>query len=197
MKNSESSPKKRKSNRGKIVEAAITCFVEQGIHQTSIRDIAERAGVSQGNMYNHFASKEALIVEIADLNGAGIEETLAAGDDLPPARAIDAICKAHLTRAMQTWRVVLGLEITVQALRSPEIAEAFTSAQEKLRNRLTALIEAGQEDGSFPAGSPIERVEMALDLLSSFARRHGLRESEPSDASLQMLWQCIDQILGR
>jgi AcrR family transcriptional regulator len=46
--------------RTRIERAALKHFVEQGIAETSIRDIAEAAGLSLGAMYNHFESKEEL-----------------------------------------------------------------------------------------------------------------------------------------
>jgi AcrR family transcriptional regulator len=46
--------------RARIERAALKLFVEQGIAETSIRDIAESAGLSLGAMYNHFESKEEL-----------------------------------------------------------------------------------------------------------------------------------------
>jgi AcrR family transcriptional regulator len=47
-------------SRTRIERAALKHFVEQGIAETSIRDIAEAAGMSLGAMYNHFESKEDL-----------------------------------------------------------------------------------------------------------------------------------------
>lgn len=55
------------SRRAQIVEAALACFVSSGFHQTGMRDIADAAGVSLGNLYNHFPNKQALIAEIAAL----------------------------------------------------------------------------------------------------------------------------------
>jgi AcrR family transcriptional regulator len=46
--------------RTRIERAALKHFVEQGIAETSIRDIAETAGMSLGAMYNHFESKDEL-----------------------------------------------------------------------------------------------------------------------------------------
>ncbi len=46
--------------RYRIERAALKHFVEQGIGETTIRDIAKTAQVSLGAMYNHFASKEEL-----------------------------------------------------------------------------------------------------------------------------------------
>lgn len=43
-----------------IERAALRLFVEQGISETSIREIARAAGVSLGAMYNHYVGKEEL-----------------------------------------------------------------------------------------------------------------------------------------
>lgn len=79
-------------NREKIVEAALHSFTHKGFHQTSMRDIAQTAGVSVGNLYNHFTGKEALIGEIALLeNGVFVE--LVAGlraDRTRPKQALSA-----------------------------------------------------------------------------------------------------------
>ena len=46
--------------RNAIMEAAITQFAERGFHGATMRDIAERAGVSQGLLHHHFGNKEGL-----------------------------------------------------------------------------------------------------------------------------------------
>ncbi len=46
--------------KDRIEKAALRLFVEQGVAETSIRDIAAAAGVSQGAMYNHYVSKDEL-----------------------------------------------------------------------------------------------------------------------------------------
>ena len=43
-----------------ILEAAYSLFLEQGFHATSMRQIAQRAGMAVGGIYNHFNSKEAI-----------------------------------------------------------------------------------------------------------------------------------------
>ncbi len=59
--------KKGEATRLAIEDAAIELFLEQGYHATSMRQIAERAGLALGGIYNHFASKdeifEAIIVD--------------------------------------------------------------------------------------------------------------------------------------
>lgn len=50
--------------RKRIERAALELFVEQGVSATSIRQIAQRARVSQGAMYNHYVSKEELALAL-------------------------------------------------------------------------------------------------------------------------------------
>lgn len=52
--------KKSERSRKAILEAALELFSSQGYRGTSIREIAERAGVSTGNVYHHFPDKETI-----------------------------------------------------------------------------------------------------------------------------------------
>ncbi|MEU0089144.1 TetR/AcrR family transcriptional regulator [Kribbella sp. NPDC006257] len=47
--------------KARIQEAALDLFVTKGTQQTSLRDIAERLGVTKPALYYHFASREELI----------------------------------------------------------------------------------------------------------------------------------------
>jgi AcrR family transcriptional regulator len=44
----------------RIVEAAYQLFMAQGFHATTMRQIVEKAGITMGGIYTHFASKEAI-----------------------------------------------------------------------------------------------------------------------------------------
>ena len=57
-------PKKGKTTRLAIEDAAVELFMEHGYHATSMRQIAEQAGLSLGGIYNHFASKEEIFEAI-------------------------------------------------------------------------------------------------------------------------------------
>jgi AcrR family transcriptional regulator len=58
------SPTKGETTRLALEDAAIELFMEQGYHATSMRQIAERAGLALGGFYNHFASKDELFEAI-------------------------------------------------------------------------------------------------------------------------------------
>lgn len=52
---------KGEETRARILETALALFLERGYEQTTMRAIAEEAGVAVGNAYYYFASKEHLI----------------------------------------------------------------------------------------------------------------------------------------
>jgi AcrR family transcriptional regulator len=64
---------KSERSRGLILEAALHLFSEHGYRGTSIREIAEAAGLSTGNLYHHFPDKETLFRTLLDQYWASIE----------------------------------------------------------------------------------------------------------------------------
>lgn len=59
-----SSVEKSEQTRERIVDAAYRLFIERGYSATSMRDISLGAGVTVGAIYNHFATKEAIWLEV-------------------------------------------------------------------------------------------------------------------------------------
>jgi AcrR family transcriptional regulator len=60
----------------KISRTALRLFVQKGVAETSIRDIATAAGISQGAMYNHYTSKDELAWELFSTNFSEIGHEL-------------------------------------------------------------------------------------------------------------------------
>jgi len=58
------SPTKGETTRLAIEDAAVELFTEHGYHATSMRQIAEHAGLALGGIYNHFAGKEEIFEAI-------------------------------------------------------------------------------------------------------------------------------------
>jgi AcrR family transcriptional regulator len=52
--------------RERLIEVASDQFVHRGFHATSMRQIAAKAGVAVGGIYNHFGSKDALFAAVLD-----------------------------------------------------------------------------------------------------------------------------------
>jgi AcrR family transcriptional regulator len=60
---------KEKQTKGEVTrlaieEAALALFMDQGYHATSMRQIADQAGLALGGIYNHFSSKDDIFAAI-------------------------------------------------------------------------------------------------------------------------------------
>ena len=55
---------KKRLKRESIIQAALQLFSTNGFYKTSIPDIAKKLGMSVGNLYNYFSSKDILAKEI-------------------------------------------------------------------------------------------------------------------------------------
>ena len=57
----------REQNIALVTQTALACFVENGIEKTTIRDIAQHAGLTERSVYRYFATKDELVVAAAFL----------------------------------------------------------------------------------------------------------------------------------
>jgi AcrR family transcriptional regulator len=52
------------SRRDELLELAATMFADRGLRATTVRDIADSAGILSGSLYHHFKSKEQMVEEV-------------------------------------------------------------------------------------------------------------------------------------
>ncbi|MGD0189295.1 MAG: TetR/AcrR family transcriptional regulator [Rhizomicrobium sp.] len=81
-----SQAERREATIRAICAAARTLFGTHGFANTSIDDIAVKAGVAKGAVYHHFASKEELFLRVLE----SVQEELAARQMAPPQKSGDA-----------------------------------------------------------------------------------------------------------
>jgi len=60
-------------NKLKIEQAALRLFTRKGFHGTTVREIAEKAGVSMGKLYIYYDTKEEIFIDLAQRLGQKIE----------------------------------------------------------------------------------------------------------------------------
>ncbi|HDS1578386.1 TetR/AcrR family transcriptional regulator [uncultured Stenotrophomonas sp.] len=159
-----------------ILQAALQCFLAKGFHQTSMRDIAQAAGVSLGNLYNHFPGKEAIILAVAVAESeelAPLLQQLAAADGervqvLAFLQAFHALCR------QPEW-AILAVEVLAESARNRAVAEAFAGNRQHLQQVLAdALLRMAQRERRRPALAPALQAQVLLDAIESEALRQGL-----------------------
>jgi len=88
-----------RTTRGRIIEAARASFIERGFAATTIRQVADDAGVSQETIYKSFGGKAALLKAVYDVSLAGDDEPVPLAER-PEAIAVrDAASPADAARA--------------------------------------------------------------------------------------------------
>ncbi|MEM8959013.1 MAG: TetR/AcrR family transcriptional regulator [Pseudomonadota bacterium] len=159
--------------RRQILDAAFMCFLENGYHQTGVREIAKRAGISLGNLYNHFSGKHDVLAEIATLERAELEPFLNLLAQEKPADAVLAeFVTGYAEYLSSPENVILTLEITCEALRKPDIAVLFTESRTALVTAVIGLIERGVREGSLTAVADVEETaHLLIELIEGRAYR--------------------------
>lgn len=185
------------ARRRLIVETAALCFIEKGFHQTSIRDIANTAGISLGNVYNHFTNKAALIGEIATLEAEELSEIHTKTTKIDDAvKALDRFASLYLTYCNKPENIMLTAEIIAEGLRNPDIAAGFRSNREALTKHVAHLVENVRlHQSRTPKLSAEETSDFILDLIEGLAMRSAFLERKPSSKQSRALKTAIQAIV--
>lgn len=88
----------RKSRKDAIIEAAAELFAAKGFRATTVRDIAEEAGVLSGSLYAHIETKEDLYLEIVRRAAQDFTQAVQpwVSADIPPEDKLAGMIRAHL-----------------------------------------------------------------------------------------------------
>jgi TetR/AcrR family transcriptional regulator, transcriptional repressor of aconitase len=151
----------RDARREQILAAARRCFLRDGFHATSMQDLFAEAGLSSGAVYSYFASKDDMIVAIAEENMRGVTEMIAAVATQDPGRPAGAVLAdiMDMVRARDAQDGLGKLTVIVwsEALRNPSLAARFTDMVAQIRASLAEVIEQ-----SPPAGVPADTLAATL-----------------------------------
>lgn len=131
------------SKRDHLLATAERLFYEQGFHATGIDRIVAAAGVVRMTLYNHFASKEALVAAVLQARHERFVASLdAATTAAPPGQATRALVEAHgrwLEHCSQHG-CILVKAMGEFAEHSAEIHALATAAKRALLARIEAAV---------------------------------------------------------
>lgn len=191
-----------RQRRASLLAAATEVFAAEGYAGASIRRIAEAAGVTIPVLYDHFASKKQLHIELLEREGeALIAATGAIGGDSPETvmrTSVEALF-SYVEEHPFAWRMLFR-----DPPGDPEIAAAHARVMGRARGEIVALFALTPRWG---ASSELSR-EQQLELLAEGTRSaiHGLaawwwehrelpREAVV-DLAMGLLYQGIERLRG-
>lgn len=181
--------------RAMIAAAAAGCIAEQGLHGTTMRVIAQCAGVSKGIVEHYFANKDEVIeaaLEQVNVRYLAREQKLTAG--LTGLAALRARLRCVLpleSDSRQAWKIRLCFW-SVAAIH-PEARREQQARLKLTRERYLQDLRAAQDQGEIPTRINLEQIATDLGLLMAGAACGALLD--PHYYSRKYLTALIDRTL--
>jgi TetR/AcrR family transcriptional regulator, cholesterol catabolism regulator len=187
----------RSGRRADMVRLAGELFAEKGFRATTVREIADAAGILSGSLYHHFSSKEAIGDEILSnfINAvlADYREAVAAGGG--PRAVIEQIVRS--TSRTLTWhRAALAMLQSDWSYFSSQPQFAYLQrALREIEQTWVGQLKAGIQAGVFRADlDPRLTYRLLRDVLwipAQWRRAGGYSGDQVVDAFLRLLFDGI------
>lgn len=151
-----------------ILAAALSAFCERGFHGATMRQIAGLAGVTPANVYNYFAAKDDLLVEILRRASAdqlaAVEAAVAATDDDVRGRFSAAVYAYVLFEAERRAECL----VSSSELRylGPGHRERIVACRDREQEIFERLVARGVTEGVFATPHPDEACLAILTMAS-------------------------------
>ncbi|MFG2955284.1 TetR/AcrR family transcriptional regulator [Streptomyces sp. NPDC048291] len=154
------------ARRAQILDAARRCFLRDGFHSTSMQDLFAESGLSAGSVYRHFASKDEMILAIAEENMREVLTLVHTVATTRPGDSVGAVVAEVLDlasrRSAEDDTARLAVLAWSEALRNPALAQQVSSLLGRMRSDLAEVVRGHQESGALPADVPAESIAGAL-----------------------------------
>jgi len=152
-----------------ILEAAAEVFARRGFHGSTVEEIAQRAGVGKGTIYEYFSSKKDLFHQLIT---AVMEEMITdlrkridqAGEVQEKLRILVEEGLNHFQRLEQISKILMT---EVKNARDEEIKEIFLQKHESIIGLISGVIEEGMKEGRFRQVDKLLAAQLFIGTLSS------------------------------
>ena len=181
--------------RFEILQAAQTCFARSGFHQTSMQEICAEAGMSPGNLYRYFRSKEEIIAGIAERDRADAAEQFAAVGNGNFFDGLAALAQHHLVER-STEEVALCAEIMAESRRNPAVARIYQDMEADVRERFTTMLRSAAERGEIQDIDFDGTVTVLFALADGLSWRRAVEPSFNAEAVMPIVLGMVRQLLN-
>ncbi len=177
--------------RHEIFGASIKLFLKNGFQETSMREIAEEAGIGKSTLYDYFPTKDDILAwgvedEFMDLADAARE---IAAQPLPAVTRLRKIMKNHVEMLAASRDFYLKLSFEVQRL-SLETQKRIQVRRHAYQDLIRQLIDEGIQEGAF---RKVDSLFVARMLIVAITPT--IFTSRPTGTPQQMLSTALDVFL--
>jgi AcrR family transcriptional regulator len=173
--------------RDLIIAAAERAFVRHGFHAATMQQVAEEAGMSAGNLYRYFPSKEALVEGLCSCDQHERSAVFASliGNGSIFAKLATMLREQVLAKPREKARMFI--EITAEAGRNPRIAAMSLAVSADARRGLAALLDAAKAKGEAAASMDSAfAAHVLVTLADGLFKRRALEPDFDADAEAAM-----------
>ncbi|HEY0119631.1 MAG TPA: helix-turn-helix domain-containing protein [Cellulomonas sp.] len=188
---------RRAATRERLLDAAFEVFAEQGVHASTVEQIAERAGFTRGAFYSNFTTKEELFVALMEREDSSrlvvLEDKFAAlGPRLEAAGgALDADAIAGIVLDFLvgpfddlSWSLIYA-EFQLLALRDPAFAATYLEHRSEYDEALVPVLERTlQQAGRTFATDPAIAVRLLTAVYDDAVRAAILHGTKTYDLAV-------------
>ncbi len=151
------------TTRDAILDAARDLFFEEGLHRTSMRSLANRVGLAQSSLYNHFPTKEALVIAVMERSFELVDGTVrAVFESAPPSLdLLHAALHAHALQHIHGIKETMVFEVEGRHM-SPVMRQRIVELRSIYEHRFYDLAERLVAAGCLDPTDLVTRVRMLL-----------------------------------
>ncbi|MCW2762375.1 MAG: kstR2 3 [Marmoricola sp.] len=148
------------TRREQLLAIAARLFAERGFKNTTVRDIADAAGILSGSLYHHFDSKESIVDELLDSFQQELwsEYDAIEASDRTPREKLDAIVRASFEAIDRHHSEVAIFQTDAAYLATFDRFAYLEERNTRFRNLWTGLLTEGVASGELRSDLNVELV---------------------------------------
>ena len=160
-----------------------------------MQEICIEAGMSPGNLYRYFRSKEEIIAGIAERDRADAAEQFAAVGNGNFFDGLAALAQHHLVER-SAEEVALCAEIMAESRRNPAVARIYQDMEVDVRARFIALLRSAAERGEIRDIDFDGTVTVLFALADGLSWRRAVEPSFNAEAVMPIVLGMVRQLLN-
>jgi AcrR family transcriptional regulator len=178
--------------RHEIFHQVVRVFLKRGFQETSMRELADSAGMGKSTLYDYFRTKDDILIyffedQLNDLTEAAQKVAL---QNSPADFRLRQVMKVHLEFLQANKSLFMKLTIEAQRLK----LESQIQIQKKrhaYQDLIRGLIEEGIREGRFRKVDPLLAARMLINTIAPV-----VFTSRPTGTAQEMLDKTLDVFLN-
>lgn len=177
--------------RGEIAQAAISVFLAKGFQESSVREIAEAAGIGKSTLYDYFKTKEDILLFVAEKEVVHLTRNVQeiASRPLTVIEKLRQIVSMHLDYLVNNKDFYLMLTFELQRL-SPESQRHIQLKRHVYQDLLREMIAQGIQQGVFRPVDPMLAARVLFTALLPI-----VFTSRPSGSPQNMMEEAFEMLM--